>query len=627
MDSCNEVCNESSGHRCTRRNDDRGGWNAFLNWWILPVHFVIVSIITIVTLKVLQGRSFLVDSNETNEYSLSASRIYQSDVNTLLSVALVLVRTLASYWLTLTGWRMAFIALERNEANLREIGRMVSYRLPSFALWGSNGSGGASLWAVAGTMWIIFMLALPNQFSAPLLTGAINWIPETGYIQSRSPTSITTPSPNAPQWIGHNMWQNNRFYEVLSASGLASLTSPTSFTYNQSTPYHAPSRRFIPSLLEAPVHSKVKNVTMPYFQIHSLDWITSANQLVDEIEKLQRIIRDSDAPALKYSSLVFNNAFSFGTDAARLVLVNEVPWAPVVQDNVTYSWPFPPATVQTAVKWVIVATQFKDNCTAGWPPAFGPRSDLYTYNDLLPHPGCYVFARINYTAGAMVCHGCSVVLNGTVEGPTLGLPIPHPLVSDAISMIPEVLFFMKVSNASQAPTWQNIDGYTRGMISTAYQASWNSLANSAQFSPMDETEISTPYPVLVARIITWRVLAWFGLNLMLSLSGVLLAILQKSCQNKTIRNPVLAAIMLDTSAILGRDSDGLCNSVSLQKGDDSLRLRIKLSKKYENYEHPRIEIAEVRSGPKDSDLCLESSSRRRSKNSTTFPTVDTVSLL
>jgi hypothetical protein len=546
-------------------------------------------------LKALQGQHFLISGSENRDYASSTFRIYQSDVNTLLSLALVLIRTLAGCWLTLTGWRMAFISLECNGATLRETNRMTNYRIPPFKPWARIRWNKDSSQVLAATLWMIFLLALPAQFVAPLLTGAINWIPGTDFVRSPFQVSITTPSSASYQWANHNEYQNNRFYEVLSASGLASIASPTSFNKSTGSAYRAPSRRLIPSLLGAALNSTLANVTVPYFQIHSLAWITSADQVKNNIGHLEQIISSSEAPALNYSSELSYNPFSFGTDKGRLVLVNDVPWVPAPYDEDTGEWIYPPPTIKTAVQWVIVAMQFDQTCASGWSPAFGPTPNLYMYSSPIVG-GCYIFARMNYTAGVMTCKECRIVLDGVVEAvntaddPLSMPPIPDPLVENAVSMIPEVLFFMKVSNSSQAPSWQNLDGYTRGMISVAYQASWNSLTNGWQASPMAVTEISTPYSILVAQITTWRVLTWFGSNAFLTISGLLLAVLQRKCQNKTIRNPALAALMLDTSALLSQDTTGLCNAVTLRKRDGPLRLRIKLSNGNVLYKHARLDV-------------------------------------
>ena len=229
-----------------------------------------------------------------------------------------------------------------------------------------------------------------------------------------------------------------------------------------------------------------------------------------------------------------------------------------------------------------------------WSPAFGSMSKLYAYNSPFD-TGCYVLARMNYTAGATICNKCRVVNEGVVEATVAAnesstrAVVPDLLVDDALSMIPEVLFYMAVSDSSQAPTWQNLDGFTRGMISVAHQASWNSLANQWQASPL-ATRIGTPIPVLIARVTSWRVFVWLGLNGALPLSGLILAFLQRKCQHKVICNPTLAALTLDSRDLRDQDVTGLDNAVSLRKKDGAPWSRLKVSDKTAGYSYIQLEV-------------------------------------
>ena len=364
------------------------------------------------------------------------------------------------------------------------------------------------------------------------------------------------------------------------------MASPMSFVSNISTGsvYRAPSRRLIPSLVGTPLKSILRNVTVPYFEIHSLDWITSVDQITDEEKKqLETVITEPSVAELAYGGHLrwddgreFSNPFSVGTDHARLVLVNTVRWNAAPYDNRIRSFEYPSPIIDTSQKWVIMASQFTDPCSSS-SPEFGDLSRIYRYTSP-KQTGCFHFARLNYTAAAMICRECRIVSNGVVEASnetthlSAWVPIPDPLVTNAISMIPEVLFYTKISNSSQAPTWQNIDGYTCGMIATAYQASWNSLTNQWQGSPMETTGISIPYSVLTAEISTSRIATWFGLNVVLTISGLLLASLQTRCQHKVVRDPATAVLLLDTTALQDQDTTGLCNAVTLRKEDKSLRL-------------------------------------------------------
>jgi hypothetical protein len=105
---------------------------------------------------------------------------------------------------------------------------------------------------------------------------------------------------------------------------------------------------------------------------------------------------------------------------------------------------------------------------------------------------------------------------------------------------------------------------------------------------MTTTELKSPFPVLVADVRTWRVLAWFGIQSLLTLSRVVLVYLQAGCAGKTVRNTTLAPLMLDTSPVLRRDTEGPCNAVDLNKQDEKLRLRLFVSKDKTDYSHPVI---------------------------------------
>ena len=156
-----------SMHKCQRRDDDRGLWNLCVNWWILPVHALLAISFTFIVLEVLQGRHFLVNGSEDRDDTSSTFRLYQSDVNTLLSLALVLVRTLAGCWLTLTGWRMSFISLELDGATLGEINRLIDYRIPPFKPRAQTPWKKGSPGFLAARLWMIFLLSIPTQFVAP----------------------------------------------------------------------------------------------------------------------------------------------------------------------------------------------------------------------------------------------------------------------------------------------------------------------------------------------------------------------------------------------------------------------------------------------------------------------------
>lgn len=121
---------------------------------------------------------------------------------------------------------------------------------------------------------------------------------------------------------------------------------------------------------------------------------------------------------------------------------------------------------------------------------------------------------------------------------------------------------------------------------------------------MEITKISTPFSVLTAQVSEPRIRLWFVLNALLTISGVLLALLQKRCQHNIVRDPAAVALLLDTTALLDQDTTGLCNAVTLRKEDKSLRLRLQMPYHDGYYSHPRIQID-------TSDLLSQSENRRK----------------
>ena len=412
--------------------------------------------------------------------------------------------------------------------------------------------------------------------------------------------SVTTPGPGS-RWNQLNAFGNNRFYDVVAATGLASIASADNFNKSRNQAF----RRHVPSLLGVPIKTTVSNITIPYFKVESLEWVTSLAEMGESLDSLHEIVTNISNPYLNFSNMNFPegvNPFAYGTDVGRLTMVNTVPWQPAPRENNHSAWVYPNAEIQQSSTWVIVATEFDQNCTNDRSrpnEKFGDLTNIALYSYVPPQgdAGYVAFGRIKYTAGVVDCKDYRVVLNGVVESLSSTAqaqswtPLPDPLVKTAIAMMPEVLFYTEIGNASSVPTWNNLDGYTRGMLSVAFQASWNELATDFQAQPMSETGYMTPFPILMASVTKWRVMVWYMLNLLLTLSGIIIGLAQSWCRSKTVQDPTLAALLLDTSALIGHDEKGLCDAVSLEGADKAWRLRLVVPDEgKDSYRHPYLEV-------------------------------------
>jgi hypothetical protein len=556
-----------NNHVCQYRSDNGGLWGHIRNWWPLPLHLATALTLVLVLVTRVNGRAFLISNSDVE--SISTASIYQTDVVTLVSIGILLVRLLAALWLALAGWRLAFMILEHQSTSLRELSRVIRFRLPPLSF-----KGRSLKWAFS--MWCIFALSTPSQFIGPMLTGAISWNSEIR-MTSADQALVTQPGNN-DGYMSHNSYANSRVYEVFGALGLSAIAAPEIFKQANKPIY----RRKVPSLQGYPINSTVESVTVPYFNVEGpLQWIMSEEDAGNDMDILKAVTGDSTYPALNFSRAW--NPFFLGTDVGRLTIVNTKAWTSAPETNGHYE--YPPATIQRDSKLLAVAIRFDNSCSRAPDPPLGviPQAFMYETNSgngidsTETKLSCFMFARFTYSAGAIACNDCRISSDGVVEAAASSSWTVQgdPLAGQALSMMPEVLFYMKIANISSAPMWNNLDNYTIGMLTVAYQASWNSLANYwSAGTTTATTTLKRPVPVLVASISMWRAWTWLGINALLTVSGILLAVLQSQSQAKTVRNPVISALLLDTSRIIQHDTRGLCNAVDIDKADGRLRLRL-----------------------------------------------------
>ncbi|KAL8738486.1 MAG: hypothetical protein Q9181_000742 [Wetmoreana brouardii] len=566
------------GHRCQYRRDDHG-WSALMADWGLPVlHLLGTLVITLNLVFLVDGRIFPVGAggfSTTESHRKVFSLLTQPAMTSILSLALVLHRLAGGSWLTLAGWRMAFTVLEVNGASLSELGRMIQYRCPPF--WTHKTIAADRGTIFLPTLWIITLLATPSLFTSPLLTGAVNWIPTELYEKSDNVVDIPEPGPSRG-WNEHNDWDNNRVYEVYSAIGLASMATSMDFYLNETATY----KRALPWLPSIPSGSTLANVTIPVFRINQLQPVREKHELSLDFNTVQSVIDDSRNPNQNFSKS--GNLFGDGTDVGRIAIVHTKPWRasarienppPGVQENI-YKYPAPTVVDEKTV--VIIGMTYLDPCSPNDSATFGSFLDFFTFEY---DQSCYVFFNLDYTAGVTTCEDCKVQSNGITSGgmvqvneTTVDIQ-PHPLVETALAMVPDVLFYTQIANSSFAPTFNNIEGYARGTLSTAYQASWNSLARRFASDSVAQTTYHRPVPALLAHLSKERVTAWCALNILFAISAVLLYVVRRRCESKAIVSPWLSAIFLDTSAVISNDTTGFCNARKADEQDEKMRLRLR----------------------------------------------------
>ena len=121
-----------SSHVCRYRDDDTRWLSRIYAWWLLPAHFFASTAVAALLICIVDQRNFLVSGPpDSRVYNVSrTSVLYQSDVTTLISIALLVVRVVAGSWITLAGWRMCFCVLEVDGASMGQVLNMIQYRMP-----------------------------------------------------------------------------------------------------------------------------------------------------------------------------------------------------------------------------------------------------------------------------------------------------------------------------------------------------------------------------------------------------------------------------------------------------------------------------------------------------------------
>ena len=97
-----------------------------------------------------QIRHLVMERQANGDLALSGFALLQSDVTTLLTLFLVLLRGSAAAWSAATVWRYAFLTMEKSGLGVHEIAHTLTYALPArFTSHHAGGEGHGTVLLVA----------------------------------------------------------------------------------------------------------------------------------------------------------------------------------------------------------------------------------------------------------------------------------------------------------------------------------------------------------------------------------------------------------------------------------------------------------------------------------------------
>ncbi|KDQ59290.1 hypothetical protein JAAARDRAFT_206213 [Jaapia argillacea MUCL 33604] len=386
---------------CERPNESR-----FKAWTLalapLLIHFLLYSTITIFMLSFARNGKFNLTSRQASSIQTddgssvsvpkrtSHFRLLQSDVTTILSASLVVLRIFTVAWCSATSWRCCFILMEKGGMRLSELGRILSFGIPVMFCSRGRRDGVRHIGTVL-VIALILLMSLPCQLTAPVLTGSITWSSTYDLVLSPSPVrGIGNGGSQSNGFDWFNIYLGNREGVIIHAAALVNLawsdrtSNPTSF------------KRVLPTAHNIPVNSALSNVTIPYFYVYSIEWISDPQDTLTPA-KLHSV--DPGAALLNISSDV-NPLQVIPTNVA---LIPDEPW------QVYQGFPSPLAVSETRVATVFASHGPSNVSCSAAPSSFDPLPSpvgFYSiaYNN--NYTNCYIYGRVRYTAGVTPCRDC-----------------------------------------------------------------------------------------------------------------------------------------------------------------------------------------------------------------------------
>ncbi|KAF2018139.1 hypothetical protein BU24DRAFT_421138 [Aaosphaeria arxii CBS 175.79] len=563
--------------RCHKREDDTGFLNIFKAWFWYPLHLACCIGFVILMLYAIDGQDFGTGSPPSLGDRAQGFGLYQTEVNGFISVALVLMRLLASCSAALLVWRLIYILLEKSGLTIAELCRLANLKVPIVPRLDSRHNFHWTCFAA-----IMTLLLWPPSFAAPLANSSLNWIPSTR----------VSPEPGQsfkfPIYDRQHPDRGGFIYPhivtpaILKASLMVSQDPDYAFiALNKS---QVPLKRYIYDSSPPLNDSGICNIMLPYFKVTGIQWLDAPEGV--------------DIWNLDNSSMLDNNP-NPGQFAGvgTLGFFTETKWnagqaieSYKAHESETFEGK---RNISIFVGEVNVGKPLKDGsiptidtpCSSygdilGELPSVSQASVNIYFNKKWMAKRCYMLAEVNMKAGAYPNRRVNIKRVGFSNKMSMAVPIDGPADLDPVlspdNAILPVLDIMSdvtrmITYMDLTPGWQknnSIDNYVSGMLTTAYHATWSAMPTQ---NATETVSITPLEPVIQARVNRGRLYIWLAMNSTLTIAGIILAaVLKLAGEAKIIRDTTLAAMTLDLKYIAHEGNNGLCNAVGLNKDDRAL---------------------------------------------------------
>jgi hypothetical protein len=512
--------------------------------WAPVLHFVCCILLVLCMVYFLQGyRAVLPPSPRMISGHL---KLRVSDVTTIVSTALTLIKIIVSAWTGIIIWNCVFILLEKLGLSLDEIQRILTFSIPPFQKSGSV--------LLVG---MLLILVIPQQLISPLLSGALDW--GYGFEFGAKPTLVqagdSSASPLAWYWYYYST--RNRQASVRRAAAYASIAWDNSTTDRN----HC---RHIMNDVGIPINSSAVDVVIPCIQIHSITF-------------------PSSPPSTGVYNLIHNSIMNTGNDT--LSRVEDAPFSYDndgnavlfdINDRPSLFGEFPPQGyfemdvpsryIQSGLMTVAIIINGTvplngKNCTDLKENVFG----LTNYNNIFSpvqngnYYHCFTYAVVNLTAGITISPTSTYISSRVIEADISDSQmefLPGPWVHEAMYLMPDVMSTFTMMNSTPLATWDSLESYIAKLIRYSYQGTWDMLSRS--FEPnTSQVTVELFEQRQVAQVSHKRVYAWLAIGLLLQISCVVLILGSRALRRDNVLDGTIAALLTDPTALLEKMGRGL----------------------------------------------------------------------
>ncbi|CAE6445849.1 unnamed protein product [Rhizoctonia solani] len=473
------------------------------------------------------------------------SLLLQSDIVTILSSAIILLRLGLGAWSSALCWRSAIFLMERGGLTLSGLRGIIGAGVLTPTLYARD--------ITTFLTGVTLLVTLAANFVSPLLTGSISWVPSnqpTIYIPDSSGLKVSV--------VGFGeLWEDYLRFKFMREQVVQMSAGAVNTAWGRNADNNV-LKRSVSFATGLELNSTITNITIPHFVIHSLKWIKDPNEDL--------------SPDQRNFTQIVNRMADFGP-------LREFPWT--VGDVMlipTTNWTQTPSPSPSVVKSETRLMLFYHSWRrSNYTSTVDSQSGLFISNTLPSDVGIveedgrlYSFAQVTFSAGVSWCDKCRLSGPSTVQNDTELLLQEDPLTSEALALAPSVAATLVIANSSIPFPMDNINNYVEALLIRSYSGAWNALSD--YIGSLATPLISSYYAssqVLGARVNQERVYIWLGLQLCVTVFGVISSFVQSHAGSRSqyLGDTVLASFYLDTSEVPVRRDDP-----SFKKG--SLKIRV-----------------------------------------------------